>query len=308
MKTQRIEKLTEAQIARFPEFVEKWTHIGLSTEPTNRAEAERGVRLAYAAANLPAPRIAWCDGPLSMVLAAAVTKSLTKNPAVYSAVDSAVRSADLREAWYATCWGQHWAGWQSWVAFMREVLGLESETEPMAGIRLITENAGWWIPYQGICWISDRHHVLNLDDRGRLHCETGPAVAYRDGLAIYAIHGTRVPPAVVEHPYTIQVSDIDAERNAEVRRVMVDRYGPDRYIRDSGATLVHQDDFGSLYLKSQPGDEDLCMVKVVNSTAEPDGSFKDYWLRVPPTMQTAKGAIAWTFGLKEADYTPTLQT
>ena len=31
-----IEELTEEQIARFHEFVDKWTKIGLSTEPMNR--------------------------------------------------------------------------------------------------------------------------------------------------------------------------------------------------------------------------------------------------------------------------------
>jgi hypothetical protein len=32
----KIEQLTAAQIARFPEFVKRWTEIGLCTEPANR--------------------------------------------------------------------------------------------------------------------------------------------------------------------------------------------------------------------------------------------------------------------------------
>ena len=50
------------------------------------------------------------------------------------------------------------------------------------------------------------------------------------------------------------------------------------------------------------------MVKVVNSTPEPDGSFKDYFLRVPPEIVRAKQAVAWTFGKKENEYSPALQT
>jgi hypothetical protein len=50
------------------------------------------------------------------------------------------------------------------------------------------------------------------------------------------------------------------------------------------------------------------MVEVVNSTAEPDGSRKRYWLRVPPEMQTAREAVAWTFGLSEREYDPTTET
>jgi hypothetical protein len=58
------------------------------------------------------------------------------------------------------------------------------------------------------------------------------------------------------------------------------------------------------------------MVKVVNSTAETDGSFKDYWLRVDPRCRpllagqqfgkpqkrTALNAIASTFGLTGDEY------
>src|SRR5258708_19796990 len=37
------------------------------------------------------------------------------------------------------------------------------------------------------------------------------------------------------------------------------------------------------------------MIEVINRTPEPDSSFKHYWLRVPPTMRTAREAVAWTF-------------
>jgi hypothetical protein len=50
------------------------------------------------------------------------------------------------------------------------------------------------------------------------------------------------------------------------------------------------------------------MVEVVNSTAEPDGTFHTYWLRVPPQTRTATEAVAWTFGLSEQEYAPLIQT
>ncbi len=46
------------------------------------------------------------------------------------------------------------------------------------------------------------------------------------------------------------------------------------------------------------------MVKVVNSTPEPDGSRREYFLRVPPTVRTAREAVAWTFGLAADAYRP----
>ena len=46
------------------------------------------------------------------------------------------------------------------------------------------------------------------------------------------------------------------------------------------------------------------MVEVRNSTPEPDGSRKTYFLRVPPTVRTAREAVAWTFGLGAVEYRP----
>jgi hypothetical protein len=141
-----------------------------------------------------------------------------------------------------------------------------------------------------------------------LHCESGPALVYPDGWGIWAFNGVRVSQALIEHPELITCSAIDAEQNAEIRRVMIGRYGQTKYLIDSGAENIGGDDYGVLYRKDIQGDEPIVMVKVVNSTAEPDGSFKDYFLRVPPTIRTAREAVAWTFGKTADEYEPSIQT
>jgi hypothetical protein len=50
------------------------------------------------------------------------------------------------------------------------------------------------------------------------------------------------------------------------------------------------------------------MVEVENSTPEPDGSFKRYFLRVPPTMRDADSAIAWTFRMSKEEYQLAMET
>jgi len=50
------------------------------------------------------------------------------------------------------------------------------------------------------------------------------------------------------------------------------------------------------------------MVEVVNSTAEPDGTFRRYWLRVPPWVRTARQGVAWTFDLSASEYSPLVET
>jgi hypothetical protein len=159
-----------------------------------------------------------------------------------------------------------------------------------------------------MCWVSERHNRLLRDERGRLHSGSGAALSYPDGWSIWAWHGVRVSQKVIEHPEALSVTEIESEKNAEVRRVMIERFGQAKYLLSSGAKAVHQDDFGTLYRKQIEGDEPLVMVKVVNATPEPTGEFKDYFLRVPPDVQTARHAVAWTFGKAESEYEPAKET
>jgi hypothetical protein len=117
-----------------------------------------------------------------------------------------------------------------------------------------------------------------------------------------------VPQQVIEAPETLTVAQIRDERNAEIRRVMMERFGHARYIRESGARQINRDDWGTLWRTGVPDDEPLVMVALVNSTPEPDGSFHEYMIRVPPDVQTAHQAVAWTFGLEAHEYVPLAQT
>jgi hypothetical protein len=82
----------------------------------------------------------------------------------------------------------------------------------------------------------------------------------------------------------------------------------DRYVVNGGGQPIHADESGTLYRCEWPREEPQLMVRVMNSTPEPDGSFKHYVLRVPPTITTAREAIAWTFQMSGQDYHPSIET
>ena len=161
---------------------------------------------------------------------------------------------------------------------------------------------------RGVVVLTERPTTLNRDEEGRLHSEFGPAVLYPDGWEIWAVHGVRVTQQIVEQPETLKVEQIREERNAEVRRVMIERFGADRYLLESDAQLLGEDECGWLYSVDIPDDEPLVMVRCINSSPEPDGSFHEFYLRVPPTTKTAREGIAWTFDIPEDEYVPAIQT
>jgi hypothetical protein len=89
---------------------------------------------------------------------------------------------------------------------------------------------------------------------------------------------------------------------------MLEHYGYHRYLADSGAEPLHRDETGTLWRIQLPADEPVVMVEVLNSTPEPDGTSRTYWLRVPPHTATAREGVAWTFGLPADQYHPQRET
>ncbi|TDC20113.1 hypothetical protein E1265_22815 [Streptomyces sp. 8K308] len=191
----------------------------------------------------------------------------------------------------------------AWLSALHTGAGSE-----LAGLAEVARAAGWWWPYAELAVISERPTELHRDEAGRLDRGDGPALAYADGFALHAWRGLPVPGEFLDQLGSLTPDLIREEENAELRRVMLEHYGYDRYLAESGAKPVHRDETGVLWRIALSGDEDVVMVEVVNSTPEPDGTSRTYWLRVPPGTRTAREGVAWTFGLGADDYVPLRQT
>ncbi len=118
----------------------------------------------------------------------------------------------------------------------------------------------------------------------------GPPSPIRTVFALHAWRGMPIPRDFVSSLTDLTPDRISSEENAELRRVMLEIFGYDRYLAETGARPLHRDETGVLWSIDLPGDESVVMVEVVNSTPEPDGTHRTYYLRVPPgTPQRARG-------------------
>ena len=328
--------LTDSQKALFPSYLDKWLKIGFTTGKTDRMSAEEGVRNAYEIAGFKPPqRILWLGSPFAGALfdtavqASANKKSpkpiSTPIPPAAKPILEAVMEAlfsvpglsaySIDDLWSLAhalnlsnvSYGQHDAAILCFYDFFAEVCGIE-ECKKLSGLNQIANSSGWWWAYDSLAVMTDRPLKLTLDERGNFHAEKTWALLYPDGFGICSVRGVTVPPWIILEPSSITVAHIDAEPNVEIRRVMLDKFGWGRYILESGAVAIDSDDWGTLYRKEVPEDEPLVMVKVVNSTPEPDGHYKDYLIRVPPTMTSAHEAVAWHTGLEKDEYAPNVET
>lgn len=155
--------------------------------------------------------------------------------------------------------------------------------------------------HKDYCIVASMPSKIQIDPYGRLHSARGPALTWRDGLSFYAYEGVSVPRYVIETPEKITPEIIKSETNQEVHQIMRKLYGFDRYFKELKTKTVNRDDWGELLTFRLDGEWHFA-VKVLNSTPEPDGTYKDYILRVrdpkihyPNHPRTARGAIASTF-------------
>jgi hypothetical protein len=217
------------------------------------------------------------------------------------------------------CWciqsaGWWWYRWEcSWLAttwFGAQQLKLDAVaawSRPLldafvSGAWLLhwTEHTLYWVAKPTV-------HTEVANGRPRLHCVTGPALD-SDVEPLYFWHGLLVPDHVVMFPGRITAEEIQGERNVEVRRILLERFGPARYIEAIGARCIQADDYGALYEATFADGLNYKMVRVTNGTLEPDGTVKEYWLGVPVECTSAHDAVARTYQRTPATYRPLLRT
>ena len=328
----KIDKMTPEQEAKIPIYLDKYLKVGRRTAPMDHVKVEELITKLYEEwLGETKPIIVHCQSPFQLCIFPGIYREIGKlgltesnlwsnlwsnlESNLGSNLRSNLRSTQFGDELSNIYWCSWWWNYRAVYEFAHvEIIGTYPEgcKEKLDFVNELFAEVHAIVPYKGICFVSDFPSAINLDERGRLHSESGPAITYSDTYSVYALHGVRLENGkerYIQDRSTLTVEAIESESgNAEVRRVLTELYGLEKYIQDSGAVREHEDDFGILLRKKVEGDEDLVMVKVVNSTPEPDGSYKDYFIRVPPTVTKAKEAVAWTFGKTEEEYIPLVQT
>jgi hypothetical protein len=140
-------------------------------------------------------------------------------------------------------WGQHEAAWPAyynWPHVALRPMHSDEEMKTLNNWLAVAASCGWWEPFEGICFVCERMQECHVDDTGRLHNTSGAALLSRDGFSVYADHGVILPDWVIERPEEITVEKINKEDNTEVKRVMVERMGWERFIAESKATVLDE--------------------------------------------------------------------
>ena len=223
-----------------------------------------------------------------------------------------------------------WVYYDCYLSSFRDVLKLQ--------LPVFAQYAPWeqcaieggfrWM-HEEFCIVSDFPEVLKVDEQNRPHCDDGPSHRWRDGWELYYIHGVVVPRQVVVAPESLTIAQVRKEENAEVRRIMIERMGWDKFCSEAKLKVIHTDtleahfpalpvsetvhanmravtgyrkgkEVAELLESEEFKDFDDRSLKFVRVTDPSTG--ERYTLRVWPENKRAYEAIGQTFGMSEAEY------
>jgi hypothetical protein len=169
------------------------------------------------------------------------------------------------------------------------------------------------------------------NEAGNLHSDVEPAwrsttriIWYKDGKRhgidadihgsmFYYYEGIRIPTKfyqAITNPELLTVEDVLTHTNAECRYVGIKIIGHERIRSSKNCKLIDSCNQTGMELFSISGvfTDPVLYLKVINSTIEHDGSYKNYYLCVPSNMKKCKQAVAWTFRMDANDYKPLQET
>ena len=187
--------------------------------------------------------------------------------------------------------GNQWSSSCSFLSFFKDIVGLKlKEYEAYQHWEDLCVHSGPRIVHADFCMVSDRPEVLKIDANNLAHCETGPFCRWRDGSELYAIHGVYIPRSVVMHPDLQTIDQIKLEKNEEVRRIRIERFGWERFLKESGSKLV----------ESRKNDRDAqqeCLYLLDDGTKRfvcvDPSTGRRYALGVPSEIETCEQAQLW---------------
>jgi len=215
----RIDKLTTEQEARFPEWVDKWIKIGLSTEPADFETFDKYIRVGYEKTDIPFPNnIIRVSSPMVGAFAASISESILRGGAVDDAVGGAVGGA-VRDAIHGAVGGavydavddavggavgdavggavggakeilwHYWLGGQFWVGGWWGAPAYVSFFTDVCGLELTQEVSERTIAYRKICesvsyvW-PNRNFVIVCDRPAAINLDAEGRLHSETGKAI----------------------------------------------------------------------------------------------------------------------------
>lgn len=277
----KIDLTPELEIRIEAEY-QKYIKMGYTTKPADRSSVEAAIKRIYKREGLGDPNFFWFQSP-----------------------DAARKAMDQKgvEDHKTNLWGAYDLYWLAFYAVGEQIAKEKGEdiytpedSDELKDMLAIAGATLWW-PFDD-CLVCDTPASICTDEAGNLHNDVGPAIEYRDGVKLWYIHGVEVTEKIVMKPQTIKPGEITKEINAEVKRIMIDRFGAGDYAKSVGAIILDTDRLGL------EGSAQRVLVRIENGglwlIGSDGGTGRVYWMSVQEGVETCRGAHESISGCNES--------
>ena len=296
----KIEKLTPEQEAELPAFRQRYLDIACGGGRIDRDTLQGHLTASYALIGKPAPALFIFDSPAACMLALKIFKMPEASQLgsqlgsqLWSQLWSQLRSQNIYDPNYL--WGSQDLYWLAFYRFAHSI-GAKYSKKDAATLGLIegiSTQCEWWFPYDGVVIASERPTSVRWDGERRLHCETGPAVEYADGYALYSWRGISIPAEWIKDGPPAS-KDIMRIENTEQRRIAAEMRGWHNILPEIGAILIDKHanpQVGELWQADLPDNGPERFLKVQCGTG------RTFAIPVGMEFATAREANAATYGI-----------
>jgi hypothetical protein len=173
-----------------------------------------------------------------------------------------------------------------------------------------------FIVFPSVVFVSSCPYEVHQEINKRLHNIDGPAIRFKDGYDVYAIHGRILPSWIWEKKNTITKEMFISEKNSEIRAAMYSILGEKRMMEILDAkeidkqVIQHLNDeveivklFKTNEIFPETGNNPLAWVKF---TCPSTGT--DYLISCEPGFTNAKEAVASLSIFKKEEYSFNFRT
>ena len=248
-KAKEIDKQKEEQ--QIKTVVEEWTQILLNTEPMNREAAERAVLALYDSAGIKRPmearKASERDAGPEVIYCQSVEDYYVKSAefaAKIKKTDEAAKTftRDKASSAASTPWSDgNWLAADDYHCRYEAKEGDPALKHPIQFLKDFARNSFALATFEKVAFIIERpcrivHRELN--NELQWHCVDGPVLEWPDGQKLWAIEGFFVDEQLVMRPDTQSIEQIHNEQNLEIRRIRIERYGWENYLKNSNASVI----------------------------------------------------------------------
>lgn len=184
-----------------------------------------GINFIYNLSDLKEPEIIICNNPMEMAIEANLKSGET--------IDYLGNGYD--------------SGWTAWCDYFQRIGIIDKNEYDFDKWRDFILKSGVFatLLYENAAFVCIKPCKVNRNNNGDLHSETEMAIYWRDGYGEYYLNGVSVEESIVLTPSNkLDSKIILKENNAEVRREIVRKIGPEKICVDLDAKCIDKTDDG----------------------------------------------------------------